>query len=208
MDEDEDERAVVDEDAYDVSSVRKVQKQEAITMPLVPVLRESSGPLPSWAEKYQKSKAKVERIKGSCVKWNSKGFGFIRPDGASDRSSDIYVHQRELHKEGFRSLLEGEWVEFQIALMDDGRPHAVQVTGPGGVEVQGQKRPQDSDNEDDDSPAAEGKADEKPKAAASKAHLAFLPRAIKKPVPKTKPKAAAAVVSGAVPPGRAASSTQ
>mmetsp|Transcript_4499 Transcript_4499/g.6042 ORF Transcript_4499/g.6042 Transcript_4499/m.6042 type:complete len:122 (-) Transcript_4499:224-589(-) len=70
------------------------------------------------------------------VKWFNtvKGFGFIVPD---DGSPDVFVHQTDISVEGFRSLADGEAVEFEIVEGDDGRRKAVGVTGPGGSDVQG-----------------------------------------------------------------------
>jgi len=50
-------------------------------------------------------------MKGT-VKWfnDSKGFGFIAPD---DGSKDFFVHHTAISSEGFRSLSEGDRVEFE-----------------------------------------------------------------------------------------------
>jgi len=46
------------------------------------------------------------------VKWfnNSKGFGFIAP---SDGSPDVFVHFSSIETEGYKSLTEGQTVEFE-----------------------------------------------------------------------------------------------
>ena len=72
---------------------------------------------------------------GVC-KWfdTTKGFGFIVPD---DGSSDVFVHQTDIQAEGFRSLADGESVEFEVVEDSNGRRKATSVTGPGGSDVQG-----------------------------------------------------------------------
>ncbi len=46
------------------------------------------------------------------VKWfnDTKGFGFIAQDGGKD----IFVHHTAISMDGFRSLTEGDAVEFDI----------------------------------------------------------------------------------------------
>lgn len=83
-------------------------------------------------------------IKGQ-VKWFDvkKGFGFIIPENGSN---DVFVHQSDIHASGFRSLAEGEEVEFEVVEEGDGRRKAKGVTGPDGVHVQG--APRDSNYDD------------------------------------------------------------
>ncbi|HSA31848.1 MAG TPA: cold-shock protein [Candidatus Omnitrophota bacterium] len=47
------------------------------------------------------------------VKWfnDQKGFGFIAPE---DGSKDCFVHHSEIQGDGFKSLSEGQDVEFEI----------------------------------------------------------------------------------------------
>jgi CspA family cold shock protein len=58
------------------------------------------------------------RISGT-VKWfnDSKGFGFISPENGE---RDCFVHHSAIQAEGFRSLKEGERVEFDLVEGDKG----------------------------------------------------------------------------------------
>ncbi|XP_011087154.1 glycine-rich protein 2-like [Sesamum indicum] len=78
-------------------------------------------------------------VKRGTVKWFSheKGFGFITPE---DGSEDLFVHQSAIKSEGFRSLGDGEAVEYIVEYGSDGRAKAANVTGPDGASVQGSTR--------------------------------------------------------------------
>ena len=60
------------------------------------------------------------------VKWfnDAKGFGFITVDG---ESKDIFVHHSCIKADGFRTLAEGEEVEFELIQGPKG-PKAENVT--------------------------------------------------------------------------------
>ncbi|MGD8176499.1 cold-shock protein [Marinimicrobium sp. ARAG 43.8] len=53
-----------------------------------------------------------ERASGT-VKWfnNARGYGFIT---RGENSDDVFVHYRNIRGEGYRSLSEGQSVEFQL----------------------------------------------------------------------------------------------
>jgi CspA family cold shock protein len=64
------------------------------------------------------------------VKWfnDAKGFGFITPDGSGpDQTRDCFVHYSAIQASGFKSLGEGDRVEFEIQQGPKG-PSAIEVT--------------------------------------------------------------------------------
>ncbi len=52
------------------------------------------------------------------VKWfsNEKGYGFITREGGDD----VFVHHTAIQTEGYRSLTEGQKVEFEVVQGDKG----------------------------------------------------------------------------------------
>jgi CspA family cold shock protein len=64
-----------------------------------------------------------ERLKGT-VKWfnNAKGYGFI----GRENGPDVFVHYSAINSEGYRSLQEGDQVEFEIVQGQKG-PQAANV---------------------------------------------------------------------------------
>ncbi|MEM1111161.1 MAG: cold shock domain-containing protein [Pseudomonadota bacterium] len=63
-----------------------------------------------------------ERVQGT-VKWfnNAKGFGFITRE---ENDADVFVHFRSIQGDGYRTLNEGQTVEFNL------------VEGPKGLQAE------------------------------------------------------------------------
>jgi len=81
----------------------KTSKNKARLEPLPGTARQAYG-----AEQKER---KLARMRGK-VKWfnNAKGYGFIgRDDGP-----DVFVHYSAIASEGYKSLQEGDEVEFEI----------------------------------------------------------------------------------------------
>jgi CspA family cold shock protein len=59
------------------------------------------------------------------VKWfnESKGFGFLSQEGGPD----VFVHHTEIRTEGYRTLSEGQKVQFEVVDSPKG-PRAANVT--------------------------------------------------------------------------------
>lgn len=51
-------------------------------------------------------------MKTGTVKWfnDAKGYGFIEVEG----HKDVFVHYSAIRKDGYRSLMEGQTVEFEL----------------------------------------------------------------------------------------------
>lgn len=67
----------------------------------------------------------MSEMKTGQVKWfnESKGFGFIEQEGGSD----VFVHYSAITSSGFRTLTEGQQVQFAVTQGPKG-PQAENVT--------------------------------------------------------------------------------
>ncbi|TEA36022.1 hypothetical protein DBR06_SOUSAS810155, partial [Sousa chinensis] len=103
-----------------------------------------------WPEEAQENAARADeepqllRRAGICKCFNVRmGFGFLSMTActgvALEPPVDVFVHQSKLNMEGFRSLKEGEAVEFTFKKSAKGL-ESIRVTGPGGVSCIGSER--------------------------------------------------------------------
>jgi cold shock protein len=67
-------------------------------------------------------RSKENNVEKGTVKWfnDAKGFGFI----SRENGDDVFVHHSAIQAEGFRSLQEGQAVQFKV------------VTGPKGLQAE------------------------------------------------------------------------
>lgn len=66
-----------------------------------------------------------DRVKGICKWFNAaKGYGFLN---CTDETRDIFVHYSSIEMEGYKTLREGEEVEFELTEGPKG-PTALKVT--------------------------------------------------------------------------------
>lgn len=65
----------------------------------------------------------MAQYKGT-IKWfnNAKGYGFVGRDGAPD----LFIHYSSIQQEGYKSLREGDEIEFDVVQGSKG-PQADQV---------------------------------------------------------------------------------
>ncbi|MEL6340803.1 MAG: cold-shock protein [Myxococcota bacterium] len=61
----------------------------------------------------------TEEPQKGTVKWfnDAKGFGFITPEGGGE---DIFVHFSAINVDGFKSLAEGDRVQYLVVRGDKG----------------------------------------------------------------------------------------
>jgi CspA family cold shock protein len=61
---------------------------------------------------FKKERCMSNLVTGT-VKWfnDSKGFGFITPEGGGE---DLFAHFREIQGTGFKTLKEGQKVQFEV----------------------------------------------------------------------------------------------
>ena len=67
----------------------------------------------------------MSEVKTGTVKWfnASKGYGFITPD---EGEKDLFVHMSEIKMDGFKTLSDGQSVDYSEGTSDKG-PCATQV---------------------------------------------------------------------------------
>lgn len=61
-----------------------------------------------------------KHVSSGTVKWfnEKKGFGFITPDEGGE---DLFVHHSKIDMQGFRTLNEGQRVQFEVTAGEKGK---------------------------------------------------------------------------------------
>ena len=93
-------------------------------MKLVDGFQRSSWPT-EWERRFAPEIGRTCKMAQGKVKWfnDAKGYGFITPD---DGSKDVFVHHQAIAAEGFRSLQEGDSVQYDVTQGPKG-PQAANV---------------------------------------------------------------------------------
>ena len=85
----------------------------------------SRGGFGSDRGRQARSSAPVRGGKGTVARYDAdRGFGFITPDAGGD---DLFVHFSEIQMDGFKTLDEGQAVEFDITTGQNGKLQASNV---------------------------------------------------------------------------------
>jgi cold shock protein len=100
--------------AVQLFGTRERPRSAAFFFVLASPAHQSDGPRTRqywWPQPSASQEEETMRITGK-VKWfnNAKGYGFIEREGGSD----VFVHYSAIQGSGFRSLEEGQNVEFEI----------------------------------------------------------------------------------------------
>ena len=78
------------------------------------------------------------------VKWfsNQKGYGFITPSEGSASGKDIFVHFSAVTGDGYKTLREGEEVEFEVTQGEKGEQavNVVRLNAPNDSRPSGSNR--------------------------------------------------------------------
>ncbi|XP_053560741.1 protein lin-28 homolog A [Bombina bombina] len=103
-----------------------------------------SKPIGDTVDLPKSEESQVHQGSGVCKWFNVRmGFGFLtmtKREGVDLESPvDVFVHQSKLHMEGFRSLKEGEAVDFNFKKSSKGL-ESTRVTGPEGAPCIGSER--------------------------------------------------------------------
>ena len=94
--------------------------------------RRGGGFVPAFQSKQPNRAHSVTRgatsMPKGTVKWfnPTKGYGFIAPDTGG---KDVFVHISAVQKAGMRTLSEGQKLDFEVEMQQNGRMAAVNLAG-------------------------------------------------------------------------------